>query len=168
LRDILREPVYVPVTTQIPALLELMKRKQVHIAMVLDEYGGVAGLVTMEDILEEIVGEIADEFDEHDAEQIHIVSPTIAEVDARIHLDDLNERLHYELPEDSEFDTVGGFVFSQIGRVPSVGETVSWKQWKFTVLAADRRKITRLRIETQTPDAPAETAVDLQNSRESG
>src|SRR5262249_2977933 len=71
LRDLLREPVYVPVTTQIPALLELLKRKKVHIAIVLDEYGGVAGLVTMEDILEEIVGEIADEFDDEFEQQIH-------------------------------------------------------------------------------------------------
>ncbi len=150
LRDLLREPVYVPMTTQIPALLELMKRKKIHIAMVLDEYGGVAGLVTMEDILEEIVGEIADEFDEADhAEQIHVVSPTIAEVDARVHLDDLNERLHYGLPEDGEFDTVGGFVFSQLGRVPSPGEVVSWKQFKFTVLTADKRTIQRLRIEVE-------------------
>ena len=163
LRDILREPVYVPVTTQIPALLELMKRKKIHIAVVLDEYGGVAGLVTMEDILEEIVGEISDEFDDADhLEQIQIVSPTIAEVDARVHLDDLNERLHYGLPEDGEFDTVGGFIFSQLGRVPSAGEVVAWDRLKFTVLSADRRTINRLRIELQPEDAPttAETSVE--------
>jgi putative hemolysin len=158
LRDLLREPVYVPVTTQIPALLELMKRKKIHIAMVLDEYGGVAGLVTMEDILEEIVGEIADEFDEPEhREQIQIVSPTVAEVDARVHLDDLNDRLHYGLPEDGDFDTVGGFVFSQLGRVPSVGEAVFWKQLKFTILNADKRKISRLRIEVQPQRAPVVT-----------
>jgi CBS domain containing-hemolysin-like protein len=158
LRDLLREPLYIPVTTQIPALLELMKRKKVHIAIVLDEYGGVAGLVTMEDILEEIVGEIADEFDDAEhLEQIRIVSPTVAEVDARVHIDDLNERLHYGLPEDGEFDTIGGFVFSQLGRVPTVGEVVSWKHLKMTVLTADRRKIARLRIEAQ-PESVAETA----------
>lgn len=157
LRDIVREPVYVPTTTQIPALLELMKRKKVHIAMVLDEYGGVAGLVTMEDILEEIVGEIADEFDEQEhLEQIQVVSPSVAEVDARVHLDDLNERMHYNLPEDGEFDTVGGFVFSQLGRLPSAGEEVSWRHLKFTVLSADRRTITRLRIEVQRESVPAE------------
>jgi putative hemolysin len=160
LRELLREPLYVPVTTQIPALLELMKRKKVHIAMVLDEYGGVAGLVTMEDILEEIVGEIADEFDEPDhAEEIHVVSPALVEVDARVHLDDLNERFRYGLPEDGEFDTIGGFVFSQLGRVPSVGEVVAWNRLKFTVLTADKRKINRLRIEVQpeTASAPAES-----------
>lgn len=157
LRDIVREPVYVPTTTQIPALLELMKRKKVHIAMVLDEYGGVAGLVTMEDILEEIVGEIADEFDEHEhLEQIQVVSPTVVEVDARVHLDDLNERLHYNLPEDGEFDTVGGFVFSQLGRLPTAGEELSWQHLKFTVLSADRRTITRLRIEVQPESVATE------------
>lgn len=155
-RDLLREPVYVPVTTQIPALLELLKRKKVHIAMVLDEYGGVAGLVTMEDILEEIVGEIADEFDDPDnQESIQVLSPTAAEVDGRVHLDDLNEKLRYHLPEDGEFDTIGGFVFSQLGRVPSVGEAITWKQLKFTVLTADRRKINRLRIDVQPENVPA-------------
>ncbi len=161
LRDLLREPVYVPMTTQIPSLLELMKRKKIHIAMVLDEYGGVAGLVTMEDILEEIVGEIADEFDDHEhLDPILIVSPTVAEVDARVHLDDLNERLHYDLPEDGEFDTIGGFVFSQLGRVPSVGEVVPWKQYRFTVLTADKRTITRLKIETQPENVSAASAMD--------
>lgn len=163
LRDLLREPVYVPITTQIPALLELMKRKKIHIAMVLDEYGGVAGLVTMEDILEEIVGEIGDEFDDHDhLEQIQVVSPTVAEVDARVHLDDLNERMHYDLPEDGEFDTVGGFVFSQLGRVPSAGEAVAWKHLKFTVLSADKRTITRLRIEV----APESVSTEAESRAE--
>jgi putative hemolysin len=163
LRDLLREPVYVPVTTQIPALLELLKRKKVHIAMVLDEYGGVAGLVTMEDILEEIVGEIADEFDDPEHEAILILSPTTAEVDARVHLDDLNERLQYNLPEDGEFDTVGGFVFSQLGRMPSVGEEIAWKQLKFTVLTADKRKINRLRIEMQSESVPASADATSEN-----
>jgi CBS domain containing-hemolysin-like protein len=159
LRDLLREPIHAPVTTQIPALLELMKRTKVHLAIVLDEYGGVAGLVTMEDILEEIVGEISDEYDKpEEAEDVRIVSPTVAEVDGRVHLDELNERFDYGLPEDGEFDTIGGFVFSQLGRVPSVGETVSWKQLKFTVLAADRRKITRLQIEVE-PEHAATAAI---------
>jgi CBS domain containing-hemolysin-like protein len=157
LRNLLREPVYVPVTTQIPSLLELMKRNKVHIAIVLDEYGGVAGLVTMEDILEEIVGEIADEFDETEhLEQLQIVSESVAEVDAGVHLDDLNSRLHYGLPGDSEFDTIGGFLFSQLGRVPSVGEEVTWERLKFTVLSADKRRIRRLRIEVQGGTTPTE------------
>jgi len=154
LRHLLRQPVYVPVTTQIPSLLELMKRKKIHIAMVLDEYGGVAGLVTMEDILEEIVGEISDEFDEGEhLEQVQVISETVAEIDAGLHLDEVNERLHYGLPEDGEFDTIGGFLFSQLGRVPSPGEELTWEQLKFTVLTADTRRIHRLRIEVLPTDS---------------
>ena len=148
LRDILREPFYIPVTTQIPALLELMKRQKVQIAMVLDEYGGVAGLVTMEDILEEIVGEIEDEYDEDETvSDIHELAPNRADVDARVHIDDLNRRFDFGLPEDGEFDTIGGFVFSQLGRVPRVGEVVEWELLKITILAADKRRATRLRLE---------------------
>lgn len=157
LRDIIREPVYVPITTQIPSLLELMKKRHVQIAIVMDEYGGVAGLVTMEDILEEIVGEIEDEYDEDIIrQQMTAITDTVAEVDARVHLDDLNERFDYGLPEDQEFDTIGGFLFSLAGRVPTVGETLSYEQLLFTVLAADNRRITRVRIEV-TPPTPSET-----------
>ncbi len=148
LRDIIREPLYIPHTTAIPKLLDLMRRQHVQIAIVNDEYGGVAGLVTMEDIIEEIVGEIADEYDEEQQhEDIVTISDSIVEVDARVHLDDLNERFEYHLPEDQEFDTIGGFVFSVMGRVPTVGETAEWNGVRFTVLDADRRTIVRLRIE---------------------
>lgn len=148
LRDILREPVYVPITTAIPALLNLMRRQHVHIAMVNDEYGGVAGLVTMEDILEEIVGEIRDEYDdEHHPEPIAVLPDGAVEVDGRVHLDDLNERFKLELPEDTEFDTIGGFVFSLLGRMPTDGATTQWERWQFQVLKADKRQIKRLRIE---------------------
>lgn len=158
LKNILREPFYIPVTTQIPALLELMKRQKVQIAIVLDEYGGVAGLATMEDILEEIVGEIADEYDEDVAvEEVQEVAPNIVEVDARVHLDDLNRRFDFGLPEDGEFDTIGGFVFSQLGRVPRVGEVVQWELLRITILAADKRKATRLRLELSTGETAGQT-----------
>lgn len=154
LRDIIREPVYVPLTTQIPSLLELMKRQKVHIAIVNDEYGGVAGLVTMEDILEEIVGEIGDEYDEDDQpdEDIQIVSPSIVEADARVRLDELNRRFDYGLPPSNDFDTIGGFAFSHIGRMPSPGESLDWERLRITVLEADARRIQKVRIELL--DAP--------------
>ncbi len=148
LRDIIREPVYVPLTTQIPALLELMKRQKIHIAMVHDEYGGVAGLVTMEDILEEIVGEIADEHDEEQVtDGIQAASSGVVEVDARVRLYEFNRQCGYSLPESDDFDTVGGFVFSQFGRMPTPGEAMEWQRLRFTVLEADARRIQRLRIE---------------------
>lgn len=147
LRDIIREPVYVPVTTQISALLELMKRQKIHISMVHDEYGGVAGLVTMEDILEEIVGEIGDEYDEEPPSEEIQASDGAVEVDGRVRLDEINRQCGYELPESDDFDTVGGFVFSQFGRMPSTGERLEWQRLRFTVLEADARRIQRLRIE---------------------
>ena len=148
LRDIIREPVFVPMTTAIPSLLELMKRQKIHIAIVHDEYGGVAGLVTMEDILEEIVGEISDEYDDEQVnDDIRELSPTTVEVSARVRLDELNRRFDFELPEDGEFDTVGGFVFSQKGSMPSSGESFAWHKLLFTVLNADARVVKRLRIE---------------------
>lgn len=157
LSEILREPKYIPETTGIASLLEMMQREHFQMAMVLDEYGGVAGLVTMEDILEEIVGEIADEYDTMEGESpVKQISPTITEFDARMHIDDLNEQFHYGFPEDGDFDTIGGFVFSQLGRMPSAGETLEWNQLKVTVIDADKRKINRLRIE-QPSDVPAET-----------
>ena len=149
LRDIIRDPVYVPLTTRIPSLLELMKRQKVHIAIVNDEYGGVAGLVTMEDILEEIVGEIADEYDEEDQpdEDTHAVSASVVEADGRVRLDELNRRYDYGLPLSDDFDTVGGFTFSQMGCMPTVGQTLDWERLRFTILDADARRILRVRIE---------------------
>ena len=159
LRDIIREPVYVPLTTRIPAMLELLKRRKIHIAMVHDEYGGVAGLVTMEDILEEIVGEIADEYDEEQAtEEIRSESTGIVEIDARTRLDELNRQCDYDLPESDDFDTVGGFVFSQFGRMPTAGEVLDWNQLRFTVLEADVRRIQRLRIEQRNGQAEIESS----------
>ena len=147
LREIVREPLYVPETTGIDSLLEQMKREHIHIAIVIDEYSGVAGLVTMEDILEEIVGEIVDEYDPAIEEEIHVVEPGVLEVEARVRIDDLNDEYDLELPDDGDFDTVGGFVYSQLGRVPKPRETFTWKNLRITVLTAGKRKIHKVRIE---------------------
>ncbi len=157
LRDIVREPFYVPETTGIDTLLQMMKTQRVHLAIVLDEYGGVAGLATMEDILEEIVGEIVDEFDDAEAEQFRTISVGVIDVDARVHVDDVNEKLDLQLPDDQDYDTIGGFAFSVLGRIPKSGESFHWEQTRFTILEADKRKIMRLRIEVD-PTISAETA----------
>ncbi|MFO1019957.1 MAG: hemolysin family protein [Planctomycetales bacterium] len=151
--DCARKPFYVPETMGIDKLLEALKRERVHVAVVLDEYGGVAGLVTMEDILEEIVGEIADEHDESEADPFREVRPQVFEVDAGQHIDDVNERLETTIPSDQEIDTLGGFVFSQMGRIPLEGEQVQWENILFTVLHADKRRIKRLRLEIQSSEA---------------
>lgn len=147
LTDIAREAFYVPETTSVDKLLETMNRKRVHLAIVLDEYGGVAGLVTMEDLLEEIVGEIVDEYDDEATDPIQRVSDSVTEVDARVHIDDLVEEFNYDLPLDRDYDTIGGFVFSHLGRIPRPDESFSWSNLRFTVLDADQRKLIKLRIE---------------------
>jgi len=157
LTDICREPFYVPETTSIDSLLESMRRRHVHLAIVLDEYGGVAGLVTLEDVLEEIVGEIADEYDAEQVEQIEIVDSKVSIVDARVHIDDLNEQFGFDIPEDGDYDTIGGFVFSTLGRIPEPGEDFKWRQLKFDVLDADKRKIIKLRIEVDNEPASIST-----------
>ncbi len=147
LREIVREPYYVPETTGIDTLLENMKRKRVHLAIVVDEYGGGAGLVSMEDILEEIVGEIVDEYDAAEETGIQTVSPDIFDVESRVHIDDLNEQFDFGLPEAGDYDTIGGFVFHQLGRVPKEGEHFTWKKLRITVQSVDTRKIHKVRIE---------------------
>lgn len=147
LTEIAREAFYVPETTSVDKLLETMNRKRVHLAVVLDEYGGVAGLVTMEDLLEEIVGEIVDEYDAEETDPVQRVSATVTEVDARVHIDDLVEEFNYDLPLDRDYDTIGGFVFSHLGRIPRPDESFAWGKLRFTVLDADQRRLLKLRIE---------------------
>ena len=147
LRQIMRKPYFVPETKPLDDLLREFKRRKVHIAIVLDEYGGTAGIATIEDLLEEIVGEIADEYDPDEPEEMRRVSDEVVEIDARVHIDDLNDALRLELPEDEDYDTVAGFVFAELGYIPQVGERLESHRARFAVLAADERKITRLRVE---------------------
>lgn len=152
--DICRKAMYVPETTGADKLLETMNRKRIHLAVVLDEYGGVAGLVTMEDLLEEIVGEIVDEDDDEEVDPIKRLSPKVNELDARVHIDDLVEEFDYDLPEDRDYDTIGGFVFSHLGRIPEVDETFEFGNLRFTVLDADARRVLKLRIELDESLSP--------------
>ena len=160
LADIVREPLYVPETTGIDTLLEMMKNERVHLAIVIDEYSGVSGLVTMEDILEEIVGDIGDEYDSAEEQDIHAVGSGVIELDARVHIDDLNEQFQFELPEDGDFDTIGGFVLTELGRIPKAAESLIWRNLRITVLEADKRKLRKLRIEVDE-SLTARTAEDV-------
>jgi CBS domain containing-hemolysin-like protein len=147
IQKILREPYFVPETKRVDELLREFQITHNHMAIVLDEYGGVSGLVTIEDVLEEIVGEIVDEYDEEVIEGIRRIDDRSSETLARVHIDEINERLGLNLPEDGEFDTIGGFVFQELGRVPAVGEQLTWQNIRLTVLEATRRRIDRLKIE---------------------
>ncbi|MCA9086531.1 MAG: CBS domain-containing protein, partial [Planctomycetaceae bacterium] len=145
--DIARDVLYAPESQGIGDLLESMRQKKVHMAIIVDEYSGVSGLVTLEDILEEIVGDIADEYDHEETSLWKDHREGMTEVDARYHLDDLNEEFGYEFPEDEEFDTIGGFVLSCFGRIPVPGEHHDWRNLRLIVTDADERRLIRVRIE---------------------
>src|SRR5690606_37158669 len=154
----LREPYFVPETKRVDDLLQQFQRTHNHMAIVLDEYGGVSGLVTIEDVLEEIVGEIIDEYDPELVEGIRRIDDNTAEVLGRVHVDEANERLGLSLPDDGDYDTVAGLVFHELGRIPTVGEQITYNGVRFTVLEASRRRIERLKLEQIDQEARRETA----------
>ena len=159
LRSILRQPIVVPEIKPVRELLADFQRAEVHMAMVIDEYGGTAGLVTIEDVLEEIVGEIHDEHEPGDEIEPTLLrlDETRAEVDGRFHIDDLNQELGLNLPEDEEFDTVAGFVLATLGRVPQPGESFHSHNARFTTLLATPTHIRKLEIElAHTPPPEGE------------
>ncbi len=143
LHDMLRSAYFIPETKKIDELLEELQQRKVHIAIVVDEYGGTAGLVTIEDILEEIVGEIQDEYD---AEEpfIEMVTPNEVIFNARVDLDDVNKLLEIELPT-TESNTLGGLIYSQLGRVPTVGDEVLIDGVRLSVLSVVGRRIKKIR-----------------------
>ncbi|MGC9454867.1 MAG: hemolysin family protein [Phycisphaerae bacterium] len=145
-REIMRKPFFVPETMTLDKLLREFKARKVHLAVVLDEYGGTAGLVTIEDVLEEIVGNISDEYDRPEPALMHRVDEQTAEVDGRLHIDDLNDAMGLDIPEDEDYDTAAGCVFSELGYIPAAGENVRIGGAEFTILEADDRKIIRLRV----------------------
>lgn len=148
LRSALREVLMVPESKPVAELLSEFKSRKVHIAIVLDEYGGTAGLVTIEDILEELVGDIQDEHEVvEETDTIRRIDENTVEVEARIYIDDLNDQLDLELPEDEDYETLGGFVFSTLGHIPHVGESFEYQNLKMTVTEAERTKVNRVRIE---------------------
>ncbi len=147
LRQIMRKPFFVPETKKLDELLKEFKARRGHMAIVLDEYGGTAGLVTVEDVIEEIVGDISDEYDRPASVLMKRVDERTVEADGRMYIDDLNDATGLRLPEDEDYDTVAGFVFSELGFVPPVGEKFQAHGAAFTVLAADERKIQRVRVE---------------------
>ena len=143
----IRNAYFVPETKPLRALLHEFQNQKLHLAVVLDEYGGTAGIVTIEDILEELVGEIVDEYEERPPEPIKKLNETTIEADARTYIDDLNDQFEMNLPEDEDYDTLGGFVFSHLGSIPKTGETFEYEDVKFTITAAEARRIKRVRIQ---------------------
>jgi putative hemolysin len=159
IRELLRTPLFVPESLLVDDLLRSLQRRRVHIAIVLDEHGGTAGLVTIEDLLEEIVGEIQDEYDEEEP-MIVPLGDNEARIDGRTDVDDMLEHFDAELGGDDqeEFDTVGGLVYHHIGGVPAVGDTVEVDGLKLTVEATDGRRVRTVHV-VHTPPEPAAAEV---------
>lgn len=148
-RRLMRIAPYVPESKSVMDLMDDFRQTKVQIAIVLDEYGGTAGLVTIEDILEELVGEIDDEYDQQPAPTILRIDDNTLEVDARVHVDEINEELKINLPDEDDYDTIGGFVFATLGKIPAVGEAIRHENVSVSVLAAEPRKITRVRVRVE-------------------
>jgi CBS domain containing-hemolysin-like protein len=142
-----RKPFFVPVSKHIDDLLRELRRKRVHIAVVVDEYGGVSGIVCMEDIIEEIIGDIQDEFD-HETEDVVKLGEGIWLCDARVNLEFLAEETNLELPVDDDFDTLGGFVFDLFGKIPVKNEKIEYKDYDFIIQEMDGHKINSIKIVT--------------------
>lgn len=149
LGPVLRQPLMVPETKSVPELLADFQNAGVHLAIVVDEYGGTEGLVTIEDVLEEIVGDIHDEHDtEEDEEPVCVeIDDHHAEVDGRFYIDDLNERLGLELPEDEDYDTIAGFVLAKLGRIPLEGDSFEFESARFTATAVTPTQVQKVAVE---------------------
>jgi len=161
LRDFVRPAIFVPETKPLRDLLTDFRLQKVHIAIVSDEYGGTAGLVTIEDIFEELVGDVSDEHEPSEPAMLTRIDDLTAEADARIYLDELNRIMGLNLPEDAGYDTLGGFVVTTLGRIPANGTTLEHNQVKYTVLDAEPQKVNRLKIEIMQPAAAEQASQTL-------
>ncbi|HZQ28674.1 MAG TPA: hemolysin family protein [Acidimicrobiales bacterium] len=152
-RELVREAHFVPETKRVSELMREMQSEKFHMAIVIDEYGGTAGLVTLEDLIEELVGEIVDEFDVEEA-QVEPLPGGNVRVNARMPIDEVNELLHADLP-DGDWDTIGGLVFNLLGHVPSEGESVEVDGYQLTAEKVQGRRIGRVRIVRLSPPEEA-------------
>jgi magnesium and cobalt exporter, CNNM family len=150
---LLRPAHFVPETKRVSDLLKEFQRQQVQSAVVVDEYGGTAGLVTIEDLLEEIVGEIRDEYDV-ESEPVQDEGNGVFVFSGKVSIDDLNDRLGVSIPPEG-FGTIGGFLLAHLGRVPAVGERIDVDGLHVEVLEAERRRVTRVRVRRQVVQEPA-------------
>ena len=160
IEGLLRTPLFVPESMGVLDLLARMRTERVHLAIVVDEFGGTEGLVTIEDVVEEIVGEIEDEHDEQAAGQLTMLEEGLWEADARIELEELAKVVDPKLAsEDDEVDTLGGLVFLLTGHIPAKGESVLHTSgWRLEAVDSDPRKIVRVRLHAPEPEPEPEPA----------
>jgi len=153
-RDFMRRVLPVPETTRLDQVLAELRRQGAGLAIVIDEFGGTAGLVTLEDVIEELVGEVHDEFEHGDVQRIKEEAPGTFVVDGLVSLDDLRDRLGIGLAEEP-YDTVGGMVFGRLGRVAKVGDSVEVEGYRFQVTGVDGRRVSQVRLQRLRPKRAA-------------
>jgi magnesium and cobalt transporter len=153
-QEILRKPYFVPRNQKVSELLKDLRKKKTHLAIVTDEYGGTAGIITIEDIIEEIVGEILDEHD-NDAPLLAVVDDKSVMVDARMEIEKLGEHFQIKIPE-GEYESVGGFIIHLLGKIPKQGEKVRFENLLMTIKSADNRRIDKvlINLEDHIKDIP--------------
>jgi CBS domain containing-hemolysin-like protein len=147
----LRKPFFVPEVMKVVKLLNEMQRRKTHLAVVVDEFGGTSGIVTLEDVVEEIVGDIHDESDIEE-KRVKVLSDGVVVADASVSLRELEEHLNVEFPEGGDYETLGGFLTATAGRVPPPGSLVVWGGLTFTVKQADDRRVLKVEI-ARTPES---------------
>lgn len=151
LQDIIRPAYMVPESKKISVLLHELQKNRQHMAIVIDEFGGTEGIITIEDIVEEIVGEIRDEYDEEHSDVI-TASDGSVQVNGGISIHDFNERFKAQIPEDSDYDTISGFLHKQTGRIPDLYEEIKYQNISFTVTKKNERRIRLVKIRISPPE----------------
>jgi putative hemolysin len=150
LEDILRKPYFVPDSMKISELLREFQKKRVHMALVLDEFGGTAGLITMEDIIEEIVGEIRDEYDRDEEEDIYLLSDNLVIVNASLYIGEFNQKFKTDLPE--EYNTIGGYLTSTLGRIPVLDEEIKMGDLTFVIFDKVGPRLKKIKVIKETKE----------------
>ncbi|MGA7159581.1 MAG: hemolysin family protein [Bacteroidota bacterium] len=145
LQDIIRPPYFVPESKKISVLMRELQTKKQHMAIVIDEFGGTEGIITMEDILEEIVGEIRDEYDEDHRDVETSVDGSVV-VNAGMSIHDFNEKFHSEIPDDVDYETISGFLHKQTGRIPELFEEIPFANLSFVVVKKNDRRIRQVKV----------------------
>jgi putative hemolysin len=164
IREAIRPPYHVPATKPLRDLLNDFRLQKIHIAIVSDEYGGTAGLVTIEDVLEELVGEISDEHEPTEPAILRRINELTAEVDAQIRIEELNRVMGLGLPEDAGYETLGGYLSTTVGRIPQSGHVFTDYGARFTILEAEPQKVNRVKVEV-LPELSTTPSGDGSNAR---
>lgn len=162
-RALVRPPYFVPETKRLDDLLTELRQQRVHMAIVTDEFGQVAGLVTIEDLVEEIIGDIQDEYDREDL-LFERLGPNEYVVEAKMSIDDFNDLLEADLPS-ADYDTLAGFIYSQLDKIPTPGDTVTFGKLTFTVLGTRGRRIVKVRVVREQPALPSPLEEDVGESK---